>query len=158
MLDLKRNRAEMQFEVSRVIAAHPEVDIKPGPIVLVEGMFFEGPPVVLVYDPRRSPLFPGDEGILLITPFDLRPYYDPGEEQWIPLIDRGTYQVMGDRVSALTLGSDGNAEKLPPTNEVDIEHNAVIDWGVKYRDYPLDQFIAEIVQAARERGWVVEGE
>ena len=152
VLKLRGNRVEVEFDVSRVIAARPGVPIAPGPIVLVEGITFEGPPVMLVYNPRRVPLFPADEGIFLIKPFAPSLYKD----QWIMLMDRGTYQVLGDKVTALTIGSDGNTEKVDASNEDLVDHNAVIDWGQKYRDYPLEALIGEIVSAAKAQGWVVE--
>ncbi len=157
VIRLRHNRAEMESDVTRVIAAKPGVDIKPGPVVLIESMRFEGPPIVLVYNPRRWPLFPGEEGIFLITLHDLRPYEDPPEDHWIPLIDRGIFRVSGDRVMSLTMGTEGTGEKMPGASyDADIEMNTVIDWGQKYQDYPLDKLIAEIVDAARAKGWVVE--
>lgn len=136
VLRLFHNRAEMEFEATRVLAARPGVEIRAGPIVLVVGMHIEGPPVELVYDPRRAPLFPGDEAILLLTTFDLRPYYDPPYHKWIPLIDRGIYRVSDGKVSALTLGSDGDFERLPTAQEADLEFNAVFDWGPEVPGLP----------------------
>ena len=156
VLRLFHNRAEMEFEVTRVLAARPGTEIKRGPIVLVEGMNFQGPPAELVYDPRRWPLFPGDEAIFVLTTFDLAPYYVPPYHQWIPLIDRGVYQVSDGKVSALTLGSDGGFEMLPTEQEADRGANAVFEWGQKYTGYPLDQFVTEIAEAAASRGWAVD--
>lgn len=153
VLNIRSNRIEVVFEVSDVLARRPDVAIGNGPIVLVQKVTFDGPPLALVYSPRATPLFEGDEGILFI-----RHRSTQAHDEWMALLDRGTYLVDGDTVTAMTLGTDGAAEKRPPDTSDIVEQNAVIDWAAKYNHYPLSQFTNEVHSAAAIRGWQREAD
>lgn len=149
VLAIRHNRIEVEFEVSRVLAQKQGLSLGRGPLVLVEGVTFEGPPPVLLFNHRRAPLFPGEEGILLIRPF----IRSEKTGQWIALMDRGTFSVADDRARALTIPSDRRLEEVRSPD--DVETNAVIDWGEKYADYPVGSLTGEIQEAAKAAGWSV---
>ena len=150
VLALRANRIEVQFTVEEVVASRKGAEITVGPIVLVESVVFEGPPATLLYTDNRVPLFPGDRGLLII-----RPRYPDGvtETQWIVLMDRGMFALQGDQATALTFGSDGDTAKVIAVAPADVERNAVIDWGLKYKDYSAQLLIDEVTQAASASGW-----